>query len=142
MCSTRPELGPGIPYFEDSTPAFREAIAQFDSSSQNSPARDAALTMILSESRAHDALSLWHLLSRTTGSERTQVYTRFAALVPPPRGVTRSGILNLDPSMLDLWWNSLGLGDISTWRFWEQSAAPQPTSDSQQPLQKKQPPLK
>ena len=142
MCSTRPELGPGIPYFEDSTPAFREAIAQFDSSSQNSPARDAALTTILSESRAHDALSLWHLLSRTTGSERAQVYTRFAALVPPPRGVTRSGILNLDPSMLDLWWNSLGLGDISTWRFWEQSAAPQPTSDSQQPLQKKQPPLK
>src|SRR5712692_4426238 len=42
MCSTRPELGPGIPYFEDSTLAFREAIAQFDSSSQDSPARSAA----------------------------------------------------------------------------------------------------
>jgi hypothetical protein len=138
MCSTRPRLGPGIPYFEDATLAFREAIAQFDSSSQDSPNRSAALTTILSEARAHDALSLWHLLSRTTGSERAQVYARFATLVPAPAGVTRSGILNLDQSMLDLWWNSLGLGEISVWRFWEQSASPQPSPNSQQFLQKKQ----
>jgi hypothetical protein len=138
MCSTRPRLGPGIPYFEDATVAFRQAIAQFDSSSQDSPSRSAALTTILSEARAHDALSLWHLLSRTTGPERAQVYARFATLVPAPAGVTRSGILNLDQSMLDLWWNSLGLGEISVWRFWEQSASPQPSSNSQQFLQKKQ----
>ena len=138
MCSTRPALGPGIPYFEDATPAFRQAISQFDSSSQDSPARSAALSMILSEARAQDALSLWHLLSRTTGPERAQVYARLAALVPPPAGVTRSGILNLDQSMLDLWWNSLGLGEISTWRYWEQSASPQSSPNSQQQLQKKQ----
>jgi hypothetical protein len=142
MCSTRPGLGPGIPYFKDATPAFREAIAQFDSSSEDSPARSAALATILSEARAQDALSLWHLLSRTTGPERTQVYARFAALVPPPGGVTRSGILNLDQSMLDLWWNSLGLGEISTWRYWEQSASPQQSPNSQQLLQKKQSLLK
>jgi hypothetical protein len=142
MCSTRPGLGPGIPYFEDATPAFREAIAQFDSSSEDSPARSAALATILSEARAQDALSLWHLLSRTTGPERTQVYARFAALVPPPAGVTRSGILNLDQSMLDLWWNSLGLGEISTWRYWEQSASPQQSPNSQQLLQKRQSSLK
>jgi len=142
MCSTRPTLGPGIPYFEDATPAFRQAIAQFDSTSQDSPARSAALSMILSEARAHDALSLWHLLSRTTGPERAQVYARFVALVPPPAGVTRSGILNLDQSMLDLWWNPLGLGEISTWRFWEQSASPQPSPKSQQVPQKKQSSLK
>jgi len=142
MCSTRPELGPGIPYFEDATPAFREAIAQFDSSSQDSQTRSAALAGILSEARAHDALSLWHLLYRTTGPERAQVYARFAALVPPPASVTRSGILNLDQSMLDLWWNSLGLGEISVWRFWEQSASPQPSPNSQQLLQKKQSLLK
>jgi hypothetical protein len=140
MCSTRPALGPGIPYFEDTTPAFRQAIAQFDSSPENSPARNAALATILSEARKQDALSLWHLLSRTTGSERAQVYARFSALVPPPAGVTRSGILNLDQSMLDLWWNSLGLGEISLWRYWEQSASPQPSPNSQQVPQKKQSP--
>jgi FecR protein len=142
MCSTRPQLGPGIPYFEDATPAFREAIAQFDSSPQGSHARRVALATILSEARAQDALSLWHLLSRTTGPERAQVYVRFAALVSPPKGVTRDGILNLDQSMLDLWWNSLGLGEISTWRFWEQSASPQPSPNSQQLLEKKQSLLK
>ena len=142
MCSTRPQLGPGTPYFEDSTPAFREAIAQFDSSRQNSASRSNALVKILSEARAQDALSLWHLLPRTTGPERAQVYARFAALVPPPKGVTRSGVLNLDQSMLDLWWNSLGLGEISVWRFWEQSASPQPSPKSQKLLQKKQSLLK
>jgi hypothetical protein len=138
MCSTRPELGPGIPYFEDATPAFRDAVVQFDSSSENSPDRSAALAKILSEARAHDALSLWHLLSRANSTERAQVYARFAALVPPPKGITRAGILSLDQSMLDLWWNSLGLGEISTWRFWEQSASPQPSPNSQQLLPKKQ----
>jgi len=142
MCSTRRELGPGVPYFEEATPAFREGIAKFDSNPQDSSARSAALAMMLSEARAQDALSLWHLLSRTTGAERAQVYARFAALVPPPRGVTRAGILNLDQSMLDLWWNSLGLGDISVWRFWEQSASPQPSANSQQLPQKKQSLLK
>ena len=142
MCSTRPGLGPGIPYFESATLAFRQAIAQFDSSPENSSARNAALAKILSEARKQDALSLWHLLSRTSGPERGQVYARFAALVPPPNGTTRSGILNLDQSMLDLWWNSLGLGEISTWRFWQQSASPQPSPNSQQPLQKKQSSLK
>ena len=138
MCSTRPELGPGIPYFEDATPAFRDAVVQFDSSSENSSDRSGALAKILSEARAHDALSLWHLLSRADATERAQVYARFAALVPPPKGITRAGILSLDQSMLDLWWNSLGLGEISTWRFWEQSASPQPSPNSQQLLQRKQ----
>jgi len=138
MCSTRPALGPGIPYFEDATPAFREAVAQFDSNSENSADRSAALAKILSEARAHDALSLWHLLSRANATERAEVCARFAALVPPPNGVTRAGILNLDQSMLDLWWNSLGLGEISTWRFWQQSAYPQPSANTQELLQKKQ----
>jgi FecR protein len=142
MCSTRPEQGPGIPYFEDATPAFREAVAQFDSSAENSTDRSAAIAKILSEARAQDALSLWHLLSRANAAERAQVYARFATLVPPPKGVTRPGILILDQSMLDLWWNSLGLGEISQWRFWQQSAYPQPPPNTQPLLQKKQPPPK
>ena len=138
MCSTRPDHGPGIPYFEDATPAFREAVAQFDSSAENSTERGAAIAKILSEARAHDALSLWHLLFRVNAAERAQVYARFASLVPPPSGVTRPGILNLDQPMLDLWWNSLGLGKMSTWRFWQQSAYPQPPPNTQHLLQEKQ----
>jgi FecR protein len=142
MCSTRPEQGPGIPYFEDATPVFRGAVAQFDSSAENSTGRSAAIAKMLSEARAHDALSLWHLLFRTNAAERQQVYDRFAALVPPPKGVTRPGVLNLDQSMLDLWWNSLDLGEISTWRFWQQSSYPQPPPNTQPLLHEKQLSLK
>jgi hypothetical protein len=124
MCSTLPRSGPGIPYFEDASPSFREAIARFDSSPNNSQDRADALAQILSQARARDALSIWHLLSRTDGAARERVYDHLASLVPPPSGVTREGIVSLDSQMLDLYWNALDLGDISVWRFWEQSSAP------------------
>jgi hypothetical protein len=121
ICSTRPNVGPGTPYFEDASESFRDALRLFDLPAQSSDSRSAALATILAQARARDGLTLWHLLSRTSGPERAQVYARFATLVPPPRGVSREGILNLDQSMLDLYWNSLNLGDIFIWRFWEQS---------------------
>ena len=124
MCSTRPVVGPGTPYFEDASSTFREGLAQFDAAPADSPEQSAALSAILPQARARDALSLWHLLSRTSGNDRAKVYDRLAALVPPPRRVTRDGILQLDPHMFDLYWNALHLGDISIWRFWEQSSSP------------------
>lgn len=85
--------------------------------------RAAVLDTVLSESRRQDALTLWHLLSRTAGAERARVYERLAQLVPPPAGVTRQGILEGDPAtqrnMRDLWWDELGLGDTSWWRIWK-----------------------
>jgi FecR protein len=126
VCSTRPKVGPGTPYFEDASESFREALHTFDQSEPGSDSASAALAVVLSHSRAKDGLTLWHLLSRTSGAERAQVYARFAALVPPPRGVAREGMLRLDSHMLDLYWNALDLGDISVWRYWEQSSGPHP----------------
>jgi hypothetical protein len=65
-----------------------------------------------------DALSVWHLLSRTKG-ERGRVFDRLAALVPPPAGVSREGILAGDRRMLDAWWESLGLDSANWWRMWQ-----------------------
>jgi hypothetical protein len=137
MCLTRPKIGPGTPYFEDAPQSFRDALSLFDETEQSTDAGSKQLDTILSQARSRDGLTLWHLLSRTTGPERAQVYARFAALVPPPPGVTREGILALDPSMLDLYWNALNLGDISIWRYWEQSSEPHSSSASQQTPQKK-----
>jgi hypothetical protein len=144
MCLTRPKVGPGTPYFEDSSESFREALHLFDLSDQLTDSRPAALNLdtVLSQARSRDGLTLWHLLSRTTGAERARVYARFAALVPPPPGVTREGILALDPQMLDLYWNALDLGDISIWRYWEQSSDPHASSASQPSLPKNQHVLK
>ncbi len=142
MCSTRPKVGPGVPYFEDASESFREALHTFDQAESSSDAASSALSTILSQARPRDGLTLWHLLSRTGGSERAQVYARFAALVPPPPGVTREGILALDPHMLDLYWNALDLGDISLWRFWELSPDPHAAPPPQQILMKKEALLK
>jgi hypothetical protein len=119
---TRPQSGPGTPYFEDASESFRNALSQFDGSTDPAAAH-AALQTILPEARSHDGLTLWHLLSRAGDSDRAAVFDRLAALVPPPVGVTRDGILRLDRAMLDSWWNALDLGDIGLWRHWEQSWA-------------------
>ncbi|HEY6271820.1 MAG TPA: FecR domain-containing protein [Terriglobales bacterium] len=118
-CPTRKNTGPGIPYFEDASTAFRDALAQLDGSAISDQERAAALRVVLSESRQRDALSLWHLLARVPAADRGAVYNRLAQLVSPDAAVTREGILKLDPAMLDLWWNELGLGDVSLWRHWE-----------------------
>ena len=120
-CATHPTSGPGTPYFEDSPPKFRAALAQFDSSNAAPPDRAAALRVVLAEARKRDAFTLWHLLVRVDESDRAGVYDRLAALVPPPREVTREGILRLDRAMLDRWWDQLGLGDIKLWRNWERN---------------------
>lgn len=141
LCPTRRNVGPGTPYFEDASESFRDALAQLDFGAFTPESRAAALHTILSGARRQDALSLWHLLSRTTSAERVQVFERFASLVPPPQGVTREGILRLDQQQMDLWWNALNLGDISIWRFWEQTPEHGVPSQSQYP-QKKQALLK
>ena len=142
-CPTRRRVGPGTPYFQDAPESLRSALAQLDFGSLTPEARASALQTVLSQARKEDALSLWHLLSRTESSDRAAVYVRFAALVPPPQGVTRDGVLRLDQQQLDLWWNKLDLGDISIWRFWEQTGQPGKSQASKtEMMQKKQEYLK
>jgi hypothetical protein len=120
-CATHAHSGPGTPYFEDVSEALRSALVVLDSTATDSTTREAALDTVLHEARDRDALTLWHLLARVNNVQRPRVYDRLAQLVPPPSGVTRDGIVGLDITMLDSWWNALDLGDISLWRHWEQS---------------------
>jgi hypothetical protein len=120
-CATKPKTGPGTPYFEDATGPFRDALSRFDLENTSLKERAAALQVVLAQARKRDALTLWHLLSRVSETERGRIYDRLAEFVPAPSGVTRDGILRLDARMLDLWWNEFGLGDISVWRHWERS---------------------
>lgn len=124
ICLTRPGIGPDTPYFEDASPQFREALHTFDTSAAGSDAHVQSLAIVLAQARPRDALTLWHLLSRASDSQRAQVYDRLVALVPPPHGVTREGMLSLNRQMLDRYWDALGMGRISVWRMWEQSVAP------------------
>ena len=115
LCRTRPDAGPGTPYREDASPAFRQALADFDFAHGG----DAALALLLTEAKRDDAFTLWHLLTRCDAAQKPRVYDSLAALAPPPAGVTRQGILRADREMLDRWWDELGLGDTSWWRLFE-----------------------
>jgi FecR-like protein len=122
-CATRPKVGPGTPYFEDASAAFRSALERFDFEDSTSQQRAHDVAIVVVEARKRDALTLWHLLGRVEEGQRVLVYERLSQLVSPPASVTKQGILRLDQPMLDLWWNELGFDDISVWRYWERSWA-------------------
>ena len=122
-CATRPKVGPGTPYFEDSSAEFSAALTRFDFEDNTPQQRAHDVAIALREARNRDALTLWHLLARVDDQQRILVYNRLRQIVPPPATVTKEGILRLDQPMLDRWWNELGFDDISVWRRWERSWA-------------------
>ena len=117
-CRTRPGRGPGTPYREQASPALRQALQDFDFAGGGDP----ALAMVLAEATRDDAFTLWHLLTRCDPAQEPRAYDALAAMVPPPAGVTRGGILRRDRQMLDRWWDQLGLGDTGWWRRLERQS--------------------
>jgi FecR-like protein len=118
-CATRPRIGPGTPYNERVSSAYREALSTIDFTPR-SPDASNALTLVLHESTERDEVTLWHLLSRVQAPDRDRVFDRLTAFVAPPAGVTRDGIRGGNREMLDVWWDALGLGSTSLWRTWSQ----------------------
>ena len=102
-CATRPGIGPGTPYFEDASPTFRAALTKLDFEGAGGTGDNSVLKGLLAESRARDTLTLWHLLYRVNANDRVLVYEKLSTLAPPPQGVTREGVLQLDETMLRLW---------------------------------------
>lgn len=119
LCATRPGIGPGTPYFEDAPEPLKAALVKLDFEQGDPAAQVIALKVILAKTRRRDALTLWHLLSRAHETGRGPVYDGLTALVPPPKGVTRDGILAGDRRMIERWWDELGLGDTKWWRLWK-----------------------
>jgi hypothetical protein len=116
---TRAGIGPGTPYSERTSEAYRQALALVDFA-PGDPGVAQALDLVLAQSQEHDEVTLWHLLSRVPAGDRDRVFDRLASFVPPPTGVTRDGIRAGDRRMLDAWWDALGLGSTSLWRTWSQ----------------------
>jgi FecR protein len=122
---TDPEFGPGTPRYDDVDEAFQQALERFDYD-RDRTARSAGLAYILEQARPKDAMTLWHLIARTDGTEREAVIDALEKHSPMPLGVTRDAVTNLNRAALDLWWDSLGLQDASWWRKWKGPYPAQP----------------
>ena len=113
-CATRAQSGPGTPYFLDAPAALTAGVERFDSTGDSN-----ALESVLLTARPRDALTLWHLLRRTQGAQRAEVFDRFSALVALPPEAGRTAILRGDRSAIDAAWNALDLGNTGWWREWK-----------------------
>jgi hypothetical protein len=95
--------GPGIPYFDDASAAFKEAADRFGFTKDGS----SDLDVIFKEARRRDTLTLWHLLSRVDAEDRIRVVDRMIALTPLPSFLTRDLVLKGDPDTLARWKDEL-----------------------------------
>jgi hypothetical protein len=115
---TRPGFAPGTPFSDRAADSLKAALYRFDFEGGGA----AALATVLAHANEQDAITLWHLLARTDGEERASVYRRLAALVPPPEGVTPTGVLRLERRQLEAWWDALP-GSPGTPSWFERLAA-------------------
>jgi hypothetical protein len=115
--ATRPGVGPGTPYYEDAPSGYGEALSILDFAPPDDSRRAAAFDLVVSSARRRDALTLWHLLTRGTPSERARVYDRLGAVAPPPQGVGRADVLAGDRRALSQWWDSLGIDGTVWWKL-------------------------
>ncbi len=128
VCRTEPGVGPGTPHYADAPVVLVKALEAFDFVDLDDGQKHAALRTVLTTARRADAFTLWHLLTRAPADQRGAVFDALAAMVRPPTGVRRDDVARGDRMMLDLWWNSLGLGDADWWRMWEGSAPSAPAA--------------
>lgn len=108
-CETELGTGPGTPYFDDSTKEFKDALKKVDFD-KDPASKSGALSTMLAQSRPRDTLTLWHLLARVNGDDRARVYEKMVGFAPPPAGVTREGVLQLDKKMLAQWRDTFSWG--------------------------------
>ncbi len=112
---TRPGVGPGTPFFEDASGAFRSALERLDFG-ESGYGDAAALATVLSQARPKDVLSLLSLFRRLPPGVRGVVFDRAVQLVPPPAGLTRQDVIDgTNIPGMDAWWKKLGLGDAKNW---------------------------
>ena len=113
MCLTRPGLGPGTPFHESASEAFRLALSQFDFEGRSPD----ALALLLRQASPLDAATLWRLMYTIDLDERGDLYDRLAELVAPPDGITRDDVIHADLDAIEAWDRHLGLDLDDGWFF-------------------------
>ncbi len=104
--------GVGVPRRDYASDRFLALLESFDQPACASNTLDS----VLAAAEPSDAISLWHLLPRVTGDDRTSVALRMAELIELPADVPMERVLELEPAALDAWWGAIGMGEAGAWR--------------------------
>lgn len=101
-CKMNPSVGPGTPYFDDESQAFKTALSAVDFGSMSAPGTD-KLERLLSLANKHDALTLWNLFPRVNDQQRQALAAHLNEIAPIPSGVDLQAAIHLNPESLRLW---------------------------------------
>jgi hypothetical protein len=112
-CLTRRDAGPGIPFLRDAPAKLVVAARCFAETPSETAMRE-----ILDNARKEDALTVWHVMTRTEGRQREMAFERLGRLVSIPAEVTAERIGRGEDAAIDLCWNALGLESAQWWRGW------------------------
>lgn len=99
QCEMRPGKGPGTPYLAGATPEYLDLLRSFDFESE---AAERAQELIDRASPC-DAFSLVYVIDRVLPHQRGEIFDRVSELYPPWAGITRTGIVNLESSVVASW---------------------------------------
>ena len=94
---------PGVPYRFDATDSLKQFIHKFDLVGSDNNLVDG----IVAQTGRSDALTLIALIPRVSTIKRQTIFQKLANFFPPPKTVTRMGIITLDQDMLNDWWNEI-----------------------------------
>jgi len=97
---TRTGIGPGTPFFTDASVEMREALERFDFAGR----AQSDLQIAITEARARDTLSLFHLVPRAEMADRQLLIDRMKVLTPwvAWQYIDDDAVAALDPEANDL----------------------------------------
>jgi len=101
----RPGGRPGTPLRDSASPALAEAVHAFDAAG-DAAGRAAALQRALASAHRLDAVTLWHLVLRSSGEQQRFALARLMELAPPSPDVRRALETVNEPAMR-LYWTEL-----------------------------------
>lgn len=91
------------PFRTDASSEFIDLVLSYEKTDNTTELLD----KITSKAREEDALTLLELLKKVSAVDRQILFQSISNFFPPPIGVTRNGIMRLDPDMLQMWWEEI-----------------------------------
>ncbi len=99
FCLAKTGIGPGTPFRENTSAAFKEALFKYDFGEGG----EKEVETILKNSKKSDVVTLMNLLPRVDDQHKTRVYTVITNYTPAPQGHPKDSIPRFNSKELNEW---------------------------------------